>query len=398
MHTQATLKINDIEEFCKLYKINIPVEAEFDYYVKTLKKSKEFDSIDKHKLQDNIDSFVELEKFVSENGYSSVREYKNKCLDTLKDYILSTKAYKTLLELPMPASKMSTKDHVNQTQEYDTLLSIDFVSANYSVLKSFDTDNELEKGWKDLCNKFNVHPSLSNSKSFRQIVFGNTNPKRLQTFQHVKIMSLVDFLKSIGIQEEHFVFISHDEIIIKTFGAASIYQLIDQHSGHMEDLTSMPIKFNIFSLSKIKKNTFVKTVYDIKPSFNTPGITYCLSKYYTTLHGVPGNKFFMYFKKYILKEPIEERDLLYYNDGELSKWWTQNEFSEPTDKLPHYEKPDFCITLQKAQNEYSYLWKELSVILPGMSGEEKRRAIEVFLNTCKYCYQEPAGCQCWNDD
>lgn len=35
-------KIKNISEFSKLYKINIPKHDEFEYYIKTLSKSKEY--------------------------------------------------------------------------------------------------------------------------------------------------------------------------------------------------------------------------------------------------------------------------------------------------------------------------------------------------------------------
>ena len=398
MNTKTKIKIKDVEEFCKLYKVNIPVESEFKYYIETLKKSPEFESFSSHKLQDSIDSFIDLEKYVSKNGYANVREYKNKCLDTLKDYILSTNVYGALQNTQMPSIKMTSRDCINQVEEFDTLLSLDFVSANYSILKSFQVesdDDELEENWAALCKKFNIHKCLINSKSFRQIVFGNTNPKRLQTFQHEQIMVLVDFLKKAGVKEENFVFISHDEIIIKVKDANSVRFLADTYLGIAENKVNMPIRITPFSLKKIKKNTFVKTVYTINPSFGNDS-TYYFSERYSTLHGVPGNKFYMYFKKYILNEPLDERDLMYYNDGELCKW--VDEDAPKKKALPHYDKPAHVVSLQEAMSDYSYLWDNLTKALPDMSNEEKRRSIEIFANTCKYCHKEPVGCQCWNDD
>jgi hypothetical protein len=397
MKTTVNKKIADIEEFTKLFKLNIPIEKEFEYYIETLKKSQEFESFASHKLQDNIDSFIDLEKYVSKNGYASVREYKNKCLDTLKNYILSTNVYGALQTAQMPNKKMVSRDCINQVEEFDILLSLDFVSANYSVLKSFQIepdDDELGENWVDLCKKFNIHKCLVNSKSFRQIVFGNTNPKRLQTFQHEMIMELYGVLELMGIQDKSIVFISHDEIICKIKDANSVRFFIDTYLESIENKVRMPIRLTPFSLKKIKKNTFIKTVYDINPSLNDDS-NYCFSEKYSTLHGVPGNKFYMYFKKYILSQPIEERDLMYYNDGELCKW--VDEDAPKKNKLPHYEKPENSMSIKEAMN-YSYLWNGMTDILPDMSAEEKRRVVELVAGACKHCFQEESGCQCWNDD
>jgi hypothetical protein len=67
-------------------------------------------------------------------------------------------------------------------------------------------------------------------------------------------------------------------------------------------------------------------------------------------------------------------------------------------KLPHYEKPDYALTINEAKKDYSRIWNEMSIIVPNLSDEEKRRVIEIVSNTCKYCYKEESGCQCWNDD
>ena len=39
-----------------------------------------------------------------------------------------------------------------------------------------------------------------------------------------------------------------------------------------------------------------------------------------TLYGVPGNQFFMHFRKHVLDEEYDERDLLFINDHKLAKW------------------------------------------------------------------------------
>ena len=78
-------KIRDIKEFCRLYKVNIPVEEHFDYYIETLKKSAEFSD-----LQQNIDNFAELELYIASNNIESVGKYKMKKLDEIVEYIKQT--------------------------------------------------------------------------------------------------------------------------------------------------------------------------------------------------------------------------------------------------------------------------------------------------------------------
>ena len=364
------VKVRDIDEFCKLYKINIPIKEVFEYYIETLKKSKEY----KYSLEDNMACYSDLENLLQQTG-ESVRGYKNRCLDLIKDYILKSEAYKNMMDTSLPKNELISKDNINSLKDNEPLLSLDFKSANYSILKTFQNsqDFELGKDWYELCDFFNVHQALKNSKSFRQIVFGNTNPKRLKVFQHAKIMIIVEELKKMGCKEEEFVFISHDEIIIK-------FRNID--SKELFEKCGMAIRPTVFSMKKIKKNVFVKT---ISSDFLE----------YKTLHGVPGNKFYLYFKKYILEEFVDDRDLMYYNDGELCKWVEKDE--PVKHKLPHYEKPKNILSLQVAMKEHSYLWAQMDEILPDLSAEEKRRIIELFINTCKVCLDSDSKCTCFKD-
>jgi len=124
MQTITKNKISDIEEFCKLYKINIPIEQKFEYYISVLKKSPEFAYLDAL-----IKSYLDLEAFVSENNYSSVRSYKSQKLDELVAYIKSTKAYENLLNANIPSLKTTSRDHLNIVEEGQALLSLDFKSA-----------------------------------------------------------------------------------------------------------------------------------------------------------------------------------------------------------------------------------------------------------------------------
>jgi hypothetical protein len=141
----------------------------------------------------------------------------------------------------------------------------------------------------------------------------------------------------------------------------------------------MPIKAKYFNFEKIKKDTFVKSFFDIdyEKECGDPLIIE-----YKSLSGVPGNKFFQYFKKHILNEPFDERDLLYVNDGAVSRWV---EDSLPTEKkekskFPHYERPEFVINMDEAK-EYLYLWGQMTKLLPSLIDEEKRRIVEIVVNS-----------------
>ena len=406
MQTITKNKISDIEEFCKLYKINIPIEQKFEYYISVLKKSPEFAYLDSL-----IKSYLDLEAFVSENNYSSVRSYKSQKLDELVEYIKSTKAYENLLTANISNSKIPSRDHLNIVEEGQALLSLDFKSANYNVLKIFEEEgfNELEKDWISLCEKFDIHEALVKSKSFRQIVFGNTNPGRLQTFQKENMYRVKTCLeaKLFGYKDEDFVFISHDEVILKVRNAGSVNRIQENINILSDAANGMEIRLAPFEIKKLKKNTFVKTMYKVgltgipncgvQGFMDTSAQRWYFDILFSTLHGVSGNKFYMYFKKHILHEPVSEIDLMYYNDGELCLW-VDEDAKKDKKGLPHYKKPRFVISIKEASESYSYLWNQMTEILPDMSNEEKRRVVEIVAGACKSCFQDESGCQCWNDE
>lgn len=398
-------KISDIEEFCKLYKINIPIEQKFEYYISVLKKSPEFAYLDSL-----IKSYVDLESFVSENNYSSVRSYKSQKLDELVAYIKSTKAYENLLNANISNSKTPSRDHLNIIEEGQALLSLDFKSANYNVLKTFEEkgSNELESDWISLCEKFNIHEALIKSKSFRQIVFGNTNPGRLQTFQKENMSKVRECLETtFGYKDEDFAFISHDEVILKVKNAGKVNKIQTDIKILSDAASGMEIRLAPFEIKKLKKNTFVKTMYKVgltgiptggvQGFMDTSAQRWYFDVLFSTLHGVSGNRFYMYFKKYILNEPVSEVDLMYYNDGELCLW-VDEDAKKDKKALPHYKKPKFVISIKEASENYSYLWNQMTEILPDMSNEEKRRVVEIVSGACKSCFQNGFECQCWNDE
>lgn len=389
MNTTQMNKIQDIDEFAKLFKLNIPVHSEFDYYFNLIKMSKEYNLCE---MDRNLRLFSQLEVWASENN-ENVHKFKMREIDRLKEIILQSKAYKKLNEAELPKTKFYSRDWLNQVADGEYLLSLDFVSANYSVLKTFDSDNELSDTWTEFCKTNALHEALILSKSFRQVVFGNTNPKRLQTWQHDRIIKVVEYLKSVGYEDDKFVFISHDEIILRVKDVEEIITIQNSCNQMKAVASGMNLKSTIFSLKKIKKNVFVKTTYEALSFF--AGNT--LRERYKTLKGVPGNKFFFYYKKYILGEPLDERDLMYYNDGELCKFIDEDAVKKQKEVLPHYEKPEYPVSIVEAKKEYSYIWDKLANLLPNMSDEEKRRVVEIFSNTCKSCYSASSKCRCWDD-
>lgn len=83
--------MKNIKEFCKLFKVNIPLESESQYYLETLSLSKEYKDI-----TDLANSYTEFENWVERQGYNSVKEYKFQCLDKIVDFVKISSSYKKI--------------------------------------------------------------------------------------------------------------------------------------------------------------------------------------------------------------------------------------------------------------------------------------------------------------
>jgi hypothetical protein len=48
--------------------------------------------------------------------------------------------------------------------------------------------------------------------------------------------------------------------------------------------------------------------------------------------------------------------------------------------------------------EYREPWRLFGEHIPRLTDDEKVKAISIIMGLCHDCREEPAGCQCWNDD
>ena len=308
--------MKDVTEFTKLFKVNIPYKPEWEYYVSTLQLSNEYKG-----LSDLVEDFSRFEEWVENQGYSSIRSYKMKCLDQLVDHVKNTLAYQDFEDVDYSNFKFRTLDNMkgwsydqSKSDNPDYLLSFDLSSANFNTIKEFDWDNSLGDNWEGLCEKFFVHKTLVRSKSFRQVVFGNLNPKRNGKLQLMKILSVVDHLEKIGYGDK-VVSINNDEVCIslpvELVEGHGFQDVIDEDFG-LRSLLNVPTKATVYAVKWMGSGIFKKVI------LFQDGLD--KEDRYTTLSGVPGNKFYRYFKTEILNQEIDERDLYFVNDGDLAKW------------------------------------------------------------------------------
>lgn len=390
MSTLIKNKIEDIGEFSKINKINIPVNSHFDYYISTLSRSKEYAHI--YIL---IQDFIDLENHAKVMGYSSAKAYKlDYALPKILKHLESSDVYDVIQNYKFPDSaKLYTKDEVKKSIDQNfTYLSFDIKKANFSAFKLLDDKNEMTNSWDELCESLDIHRTLAKSKSFRQVVFGNTNPKRLQRLQHLQVHSAIEYLKLKGLSEDNICFVSHDEFVLrfKQDDGNDVWQTNHYSSDQMVSelslqMSKMPLRVTVYELSKITKDISLKYVYAV---LKEGGIVPA----YTTLFGVPGNKFYKYFKLYVLKEELDDRDLYFVNDGEIAKWATKE------DSIEESFAPEGEITLAYAKMYHKYFFNRLTNELPTLTDAQKRKIIDIAITRCKNCMDNDTGCNCGKDE
>lgn len=277
--------MRDIKGFCKLFDISIPNDEYFDYYIEQLSKT--------NKLQ-NIYELISLyEDF--EKDCEDVLGYKIKKSNEVVQYILNSYAYQELTCHPItdyPVAK-------NFVYEEDKIyVSIDIIKANFTSFKTFDDRNEFGESYDEFLSKFDIHPVFLHSKSFRQFIFGNTNPKRQSKLQRSIIEDLLNLLRPLKLET---LCVRADEIIysINDFSELSkIIDIVDQNR----------FKIQVFKVKRID-DFRINTYY----SFNGDELK-------SELVACDGTKFFMFLKEYILKEPLDIKDLFFKNNGLTAIW------------------------------------------------------------------------------
>ena len=283
--------MKDINEFIKLFKVNIPYKPEWPYYIQTLSLSKEYKD-----LSDLVISFGKFEEWVEERGYTSVKKYKMECLDKIKEYVERSDAYHTFLDFDYSDHKFRTLDNIKEwaqkqgeSDNPDYLLSFDLRSANYNIIKQFDGCGDLGESWDEMCSTMFIHPVLISSKSFRQVVFGNLNPKRSGKIQLFRMNEVADRLEREG-HKNRIVSISNDEICLSLPShlcdelgyEKAIWELFG-----IKCFLPLPTKMTVFAIKNLGSGMFKKVV------LFQEGLD--KENRYTTLSGIPGNKFYKFF-------------------------------------------------------------------------------------------------------
>ncbi len=283
--------MRDIKGFCKLYDLNIPEFREFDYYIskyKMINRWKDMDTL--------LESFADLESKVD-----NVLEYKVSKSNEIIAYIKETRTYSEMC-LDNFIKDYPTKSFDYQEDKF--YLSIDINAANWLSIKKYEPPflKELGESYNDLLDMFDVHDSLKRSKQFRQYIFGNLNPRKQVRVQRGIIEDFITKYNHIGLEISG---IKQDEVIYTFSNKEDISEIVNT-------LDTNVFKYKIYKVEK-------KEDFRINHYYNDE-----LELAHSEIVGCNGNKYFIFLKKYLLKEDLDVRDLYFRVDKDLAIWNVEN--------------------------------------------------------------------------
>jgi len=284
-----------LTELQKLYTdFKIPNEEYFKYYISLILQNKP--TLEKH--------IIDLQDLF--NKEESITKYKFAKMQEILTYIKTT--FTDISSLPQELfTTVYTTKEFNDYKVDKIYISIDLSEANWTAFKSICNVTDLPNFNDWTKQTFNLHPALSESKSFRQYIFGNTNPKRLQKVQENMMQKLYEGL---------------DETFKSKLKGKKSDELVFEFDS-FEKVPRVVLPIISSEISKLKTTYFTvsehvnfKEFVRIKSIYDIDGQTVIEKK----LMNVPGNRFFMHYKTLILNEELDEKDLFFTNEKHLAKW------------------------------------------------------------------------------
>lgn len=283
--------MRDIKGFCKLFDLNIPVYSEFDYYIAQLSKVPKFS---------NLPNLIKLYE-EAESNIDDLYEYRLEKSKEIIEFLKETRAYEELIYDNLIPDLPTTKNfHYEEGRKY---ISIDLKKANWLSVKKYDPHflNELGNTYEEFLDKFNIPNILKQSKSFRQFIFGNINPKKQIKAQRLMIQGVIDEIGDF-LQLEC---IRHDEVIYSFDKFSDISSIFSAYDNNIYN-------FKIFTVDRVED-------FKIENYYNTKGDLTGRS-----MVGCNGNLYYINLKKHITGESLDIRDLYFRTENRLAIWFDEN--------------------------------------------------------------------------
>ena len=310
--------VNSNRRFIKDFQLPIPIyEPEyFDYYIDLFDEY--FDTKRKYQVYLDLlaklggsEQFFECSKAIQEQSISLIKNslaYQDFIQDTQEMF----SGYK------WRASKVPTKQVYKERNDKCYFLSIDLVKANYQALKYYTrkikhipkSKSDIVLGtdtFQEFISKFTEESYFKEAKKFRQIIFGNINPKRQQKIQKYLINHILAFLLDGNyFQESDLKDYSSDEIVFEVDKSFDIHYVKNILFKNFPDIE---LHIDKYQLILLKQN-------DVQPIF--------IRKFPNKIDFKSVESSIMpQCIKHIKNMPLNDYDLMFYHsNGMLAKYIT----------------------------------------------------------------------------
>lgn len=284
--------MKSLHELEKLYAVKVPIFKHAEYYLETLMRSPQYSQLERW-----LDMGESLEREVED-----ISHYKMQMMDAILSKLKDTngKDFLKVLAEDSEIVKFDFQRKAFNPENGKTYVSFDIREANWTAFRAMTGypkgpgEYYLDKDFSVFLKEdFGCHPFVAESKTFRQLVFGNTQPKKLVRWQEWKISQMLKNFENFDV-----VGVSTDEIVVATDGK-DVKEILE--------LGNVPsVKSKVFAVN------FVENYGETVRIDTTEGVKKLVS--------VPGNRFFMHFKSLILGEELDERDLLFRLEGFEARW------------------------------------------------------------------------------
>ncbi len=301
-------------------------------------------------LASRLDAFGITDHYVKfidalTNECKSFEEFLTTFNDTIRESMISdiksSAVFKALQERDMNIPEDTIKYPSDRSDKIFSRegigkvhISIDMIAANFNALNMYAKElglptlsNLIQEGnpaagydYESYVNNFTSWDCFQ-SKHFREVIFGNCNPKRIVTLEKYYMVELYRYLVRYGmLTEDAALSLSHDEIVLR----------YDSYTSANDDLNKItegcskydvPVKVRMFTVSKIsdqddrlvgyirKTIKLWDTVKGWKLSFELP--TYDM-KCVSSTDAV-------FVLRYLNNEPVQDEDLVFEVEGRYVK-------------------------------------------------------------------------------
>ena len=278
----------------RLYpKIRIPYLKEAAYYLQQLSLTMN--------LGDILDNYQDCI-----TQYGDVSSYKMKKMDEILKYFKEdTNLMLQFNDAPFNEYQSKYPKQFANWKPGKWYLSLDVNEANWSIFKH--TIGLMLPSWSEtIQDKFGVHKAVAESKSFRQLVLGNMNPSRQQTFQK-RFMGDLAAKFELTLWKDNIVMLSPDEILFELEDETFLKMMNCTDLRTIRAESPMPMKLNAYQIDRVDnlgESVLIKRSAKGKELFS-----------------VNGSRYFMHYKTLILGKEIEDNDLYFEAEPKrLAKW------------------------------------------------------------------------------